>query len=148
VIERAVIISTGPALSVDVSDLKFPKAGHAIEETSPKSPTNGALHDVLEQSERQQILKALEQCNWVVAGLNGAAARLGMKRSNREFANSESHAALPNRAALHFHSVPFVSVFSFSCVPQNGHATANTAVPLWQWDLGSALSARHPITNQ
>src|SRR6266403_316868 len=29
VIERAVIISTGPALSVDVSDLKFTKAGHA-----------------------------------------------------------------------------------------------------------------------
>jgi len=82
VIERAVIISTGPVLSVDVSDLKFPEAGHVVEETtSPKSPTNGALHDVLEQSERQQILKALEQCNWVVAGLNGAAARLGMKRS-------------------------------------------------------------------
>jgi formate hydrogenlyase transcriptional activator len=82
VIERAVIISTGPALSVDVGDLKFPKAGYAVEETtSPKSPTNGGLHDVLEQSERQQILKALEQCNWVVAGLNGAAARLGMKRS-------------------------------------------------------------------
>jgi formate hydrogenlyase transcriptional activator len=82
VIERAVIISTGPALSVDISDLKFPKAGHAVEETtSPKSPTNGALHDVLERSERQHILKALQQCNWVVAGLNGAAAHLGMKRS-------------------------------------------------------------------
>ena len=82
VIERAVIISTGPALSVDVSDLKFPKTGHAVEEaTSLKSPTNGGLHDVLEQSERQQILKALDQCNWVVAGVNGAAARLGMKRS-------------------------------------------------------------------
>jgi formate hydrogenlyase transcriptional activator len=49
--------------------------------TSPKSRTNGGLHDVLEQSERQQILKALEQCNWVVAGPNGAAAHLGMKRS-------------------------------------------------------------------
>jgi formate hydrogenlyase transcriptional activator len=82
VIERAVIISTGPALSVDVSDLKFPKTGHAVEETtSPKWPTNGGLHDVLEQSERQHILKALDQCNWVVAGVNGAAARLGMKRS-------------------------------------------------------------------
>jgi formate hydrogenlyase transcriptional activator len=82
VIERAVIISTGPTLSVDVSDLKFPKASHAIEETtSLKSPTTGGLHDVLEQSERQQILRALEQCNWVVAGLNGAAALLGMKRS-------------------------------------------------------------------
>jgi formate hydrogenlyase transcriptional activator len=82
VIERAVIVSTGSALTVDVADLKFPKAGHVIEKaTSPKSPTSGALHDVLEQSERQQILKALEQCNWVVAGLNGAAAHLGMKRS-------------------------------------------------------------------
>jgi len=27
VIERAVIVSTGPGLSIDVSDLKFPKAG-------------------------------------------------------------------------------------------------------------------------
>ena len=82
VIERAVIVSTGSALTVDVADLKFPKAGHVVENaTSPKSPTNGTLHDVLEQSERQQILKALEQCDWVVAGLNGAAAHLGMKRS-------------------------------------------------------------------
>ena len=82
VIERAVIISTGPALSVDVADLKFPKAGHAVEKTAvSKSPANGALHDVLKQSERQQILEALEQCNWVVAGPKGAAAQLGMKRS-------------------------------------------------------------------
>ena len=42
---------------------------------------NTALHEVLEQSERQQILKALQECNWVVAGPQGAAARLGMKRS-------------------------------------------------------------------
>jgi formate hydrogenlyase transcriptional activator len=82
VIERAVIVSTGPVLSVDVSDLKFTKAGHAVEETtSPKSATNGGLDDVLQQSERQQILKALEQCNWVVAGPKGAAAYLRMKRS-------------------------------------------------------------------
>src|SRR3989441_1000001 len=82
VIERAVIISTGPALSVDVADLKFSKAGHVVERTdSPKSPTNGALHNVLEETERQQILKALKQSHWVVAGPNGAAAHLGMERS-------------------------------------------------------------------
>jgi formate hydrogenlyase transcriptional activator len=52
-----------------------------VEKTaSPKSP-NGGLHDILEQSERQQILKALELCNWVVAGPKGAAAHLGTKRS-------------------------------------------------------------------
>jgi len=79
VIERAVIISTGPALNVDVADLKFPKAGPAVERTI--SPANGALHSVLEETERQQILKALKQSHWVVAGRNGAAALLGMNRS-------------------------------------------------------------------
>jgi len=36
---------------------------------------------VLEDVERKQILAALQQSNWVVAGPNGAAARLGLKRS-------------------------------------------------------------------
>lgn len=81
VIERAVIISTGPVLSVDVTDLKFPKAGISVEQvTSPKS-TNGALRALLQETERQQILKALKECNWVVAGPHGAAAHLAMKRS-------------------------------------------------------------------
>jgi transcriptional regulator with GAF, ATPase, and Fis domain len=82
VIERAVIISTGTLLELDVADLKFPKATRP--EAGPataKSPTNGALHDVLQETERQQILEALKECNWVVAGPHGAAARLGMKRS-------------------------------------------------------------------
>jgi formate hydrogenlyase transcriptional activator len=81
VIERAVIISTGPALSVDVADLKFPKAGPAVEKLASLKSTNGALRNVLEETERQQILKALKQSNWIVAGPNGAAAHLGMKRS-------------------------------------------------------------------
>jgi formate hydrogenlyase transcriptional activator len=81
VIERAVIISTGPSLRMDVSDLKSPKAGLPVEKPAPPKPTNGALSDVLEEMERQQILKALKQSNWVVAGPRGAAAHLGMKRS-------------------------------------------------------------------
>jgi formate hydrogenlyase transcriptional activator len=82
VIERAVIISAGPGLSVDVADLKFPKTSHPEERAfTAKSETNGALHNVLQETERQQILQALKQSNWVVAGPNGAAARLGMNRS-------------------------------------------------------------------
>jgi formate hydrogenlyase transcriptional activator len=81
VIERAVIISAGPALSIDVSDLKFPKAGPPAEKPASPKPANGALHSLLEETERQQILKALKESNWVVAGPNGAAAHLGMKRS-------------------------------------------------------------------
>src|SRR5260370_757429 len=84
VIERVVIISPGPVLSVDVSDLKFPKAGLPVEKTASPKSTNGALHDVLEEMERQQILKALKECNWVVARPNGAAALLAMKRSTRQ----------------------------------------------------------------
>ena len=82
VIERAVIISTGPALSVDVADLKFHNTSHPeARAVATKSETNGALHNVLQETERQQILQALKQCDWVVAGPNGAAARLGMNRS-------------------------------------------------------------------
>jgi len=82
VVERAVIISTGPVLSVDVSDLKFPKVSHAEEMVAAPNPaTNGALHHLLEETERQQVHQALKQCNWVVAGPNGAAALLGVNRS-------------------------------------------------------------------
>jgi len=81
VVERAVIISTGPVLSVDVSDLRFPKDSRTVEQSASPKPTNGALHNVLEATERGHILEALQRCNWVVAGPSGAAARLGMKRS-------------------------------------------------------------------
>ena len=81
VIERAVIISTGPTLNIDVSDLKFSKADPPAEKRAASKSANGALHIVLEETERQQILKALKECNWVVAGPNGAATRLAMKRS-------------------------------------------------------------------
>jgi len=81
VVERAVIISTGPVLSVDVSDLRFPKDSRTVEQSASPKPTNGALHNVLEETERGHILEALQRCNWVVAGPSGAAARLGMKRS-------------------------------------------------------------------
>jgi formate hydrogenlyase transcriptional activator len=91
-IERAVIISTGPVLSLDVADLKLPPANSSpqkvlqekvFEEKAPasESKTNGALHDVLKETERQKILEALKRSNWVVAGPKGAAAQLGTKRS-------------------------------------------------------------------
>jgi formate hydrogenlyase transcriptional activator len=39
------------------------------------------MRKVLEEKEREQIFRALEQANWVISGDSGAAARLGMKRS-------------------------------------------------------------------
>ena len=93
-IERAVIISTGPVLGLDVADLKPPpasplqqKVSHAnaseerIAAPASDSKTNGALRDILQETERQKILEALKRSNWVVSGPKGAAAQLGTKRS-------------------------------------------------------------------
>ena len=93
-IERAVIISTGPVLSLDVADLKLAPASSSQQKAPQQkasqasaaaaasdSKTDGALRDVLHQTERQKILEALQRCNWVVAGPKGAAAQLGTKRS-------------------------------------------------------------------
>jgi formate hydrogenlyase transcriptional activator len=96
VIERAVIISTGPALNIDVSDLKFPKSSPPAEQSASPAPPNGALHYVLEETERQQILQALKESNWVVAGPNGAAAHLGMKRSTLQLRMHKLGIARPN----------------------------------------------------
>jgi formate hydrogenlyase transcriptional activator len=82
VIERAVILSTGPVLNLDFADLKLPSKGNAPQRAAASNAkTKGTLRDVLQETERQRIIETLKQCNWVVAGANGAAARLGMNRS-------------------------------------------------------------------
>jgi formate hydrogenlyase transcriptional activator len=93
VIERAVILTKGPVLNVPGDDLHVPNgaalspaaalAGQAGPASQPAS-SNGETRNmraVLDEAERKQILSVLEQTNWIVAGPNGAASRLGMKRS-------------------------------------------------------------------
>jgi formate hydrogenlyase transcriptional activator len=79
-----VILSSGPVLRVVLSDLKSNGASMPALENlkSPSRAENlGSMQRVLEETERKQILAALEESRWVVAGPNGAAALLGMKRS-------------------------------------------------------------------
>jgi formate hydrogenlyase transcriptional activator len=72
-------------------------------DTVPK-PVNGSnetLQGMLDETERTQILRALEEANGVVSGPNGAAARLGMKRSTLQVRMQKlgirvSRTALPN----------------------------------------------------
>jgi formate hydrogenlyase transcriptional activator len=66
-IERAVILSRGPTLHVPLPE----------ERLSGEVPSASTL----EAAEREHILRALQESNWVIAGPNGAAARLGMKRT-------------------------------------------------------------------
>jgi formate hydrogenlyase transcriptional activator len=93
VIERAVIVTTGSVLKVPGDDLRLPMSlplSGASSIPNGRAATNhranpdgdtGNMRAVLNDAERKQILAALEQTNWIVAGPEGAAARLGMKRS-------------------------------------------------------------------
>jgi formate hydrogenlyase transcriptional activator len=77
VIERAVILTPGSVLNVAVGELTNRSAPSPV--ASPRTRTD--MQAVLEETERQHIIQALEDANWVIAGPNGAAARLEMKRS-------------------------------------------------------------------
>jgi formate hydrogenlyase transcriptional activator len=90
VIERAVILSRGPVLHIPLTDLKSRTAGGG--------DTNGCV--TLEDVERRHILSILEQTNWVFAGPNGAAARLGIKRPTLQFRMQKLGITRPQRSAL------------------------------------------------
>jgi len=81
VIERAVIVSTGPVLKVSLDDLRNRVPSAEASNGGSESKDAGKMRGVLEDAERKQILAALTQAHWVVAGPKGAAALLGMKRS-------------------------------------------------------------------
>jgi len=67
-IERAVILTHGSALEVPVSELR--RAGAAF----PTASAHGS-------SEHDEILRVLKETNGRVAGPNGAATRMGIKRT-------------------------------------------------------------------
>jgi PAS domain S-box-containing protein len=70
IIERAVILSTGPTLQMDVSFI------------SPRQPAPGPEElQTLEVVERSHIMRALAACNWRIEGPQGAAKRLGLHPS-------------------------------------------------------------------
>jgi formate hydrogenlyase transcriptional activator len=74
-IERAVILSPGPVLRVPLQDLPA-RSVAGVDKVRPQT---------LHQAERAHILEALKETKWVIAGPNGAAARLGMNRSTVQF---------------------------------------------------------------
>jgi formate hydrogenlyase transcriptional activator len=71
-IERAVILSPHTTLRAPTSELE---PSHAPKQSE-------IILTGLAQVERDHILRALEASNWVIAGANGAAVRLGMKRTS------------------------------------------------------------------
>ena len=68
-IERAVILSPGLILQAPLAELKTPA----------KEPASQTM--TLVEAEREHIVQALRETKGMVGGPNGAAARLGMKRT-------------------------------------------------------------------
>jgi transcriptional regulator with GAF, ATPase, and Fis domain len=67
--ERAVLLSKGPALSIPLAELEVRDA-----------PVSGD-DATLESTEREHILKVLREAKGKISGQTGAAERLGLKRT-------------------------------------------------------------------
>jgi formate hydrogenlyase transcriptional activator len=77
-IERAVILSPDSVLRAPVAELS---SLHTPPYSSQKQQQPPPVK-MLEQMEREEIIRALDHSNWIVGGPNGAAARLGLKRTS------------------------------------------------------------------
>lgn len=84
-IERAVILSPHLILRAPILELE------------PLNPNNDSRLplSVLAQVERDHIIRALEVSNWVIGGRNGAAERLGMKRTSLHYKIRKHHITAP-----------------------------------------------------
>jgi formate hydrogenlyase transcriptional activator len=93
-IERAVLLSRGKELRVPLAELKEfappptfapPPVTESIRPApaspSPFNPPASASLSTLDEAQRQHILQVLRQTRWRIAGPNGAAAILGVKRT-------------------------------------------------------------------
>jgi formate hydrogenlyase transcriptional activator len=65
-VERAVILTQGTTLRISLSDL------HAEASNSPET---------IDRIQRSYLLRVLRECGGIIAGPNGAAAKLGLKRT-------------------------------------------------------------------
>jgi PAS domain S-box-containing protein len=85
VIERAMIVTQGSALQVELSYLTCavaaPPARSGMKEAQALAPADGLT---LEETERRHILAVLQTTGWRVSGKNGAATILGLKPTTLE----------------------------------------------------------------
>jgi len=91
-IERGVILSQGAELQIPLAELR----GRL------KLPATVAAHAAsdgmatLEHAEREHIIRALREAEWIVGGPKGAAIRLGMKRTTLQSRIKKLGIARPN----------------------------------------------------
>jgi formate hydrogenlyase transcriptional activator len=73
-IERSVILSEGPRLNAPLGELR--------EISAPAPPDRGTT---LREKEREHIVEILRQTRGVLSGPEGAAMRLGLKRTTLQY---------------------------------------------------------------
>lgn len=84
VIERAVILTRGNTLNIQLHELNIPKHSRlktALETPSSLEKRMQTAAPESDDEERERIIAALKATNGVVAGARGAATRLGLKRT-------------------------------------------------------------------
>jgi len=79
-IERSVILTEGTSLRVPIGEL-FPPTDSPPGQQRASRTVAAPAYATLEELEREYIVQMLRQSGGVIAGSNGAAARLGMKRT-------------------------------------------------------------------
>lgn len=74
VIERAVLLTRGTVLNLELPELRYPVPSMALPLPSAEPVQAG-------EDDRERIIRVLKETNGVVAGPRGAAQRLGIKRT-------------------------------------------------------------------
>src|SRR6266478_3530605 len=87
IVERAVILSPGTSLQVPLGELQ-PTAAQANEPT--------AAATTLADAQKEHILGVLRETGWVVGGQEGAASRLGLRRSTLQWKMKKLGVLRPN----------------------------------------------------
>jgi formate hydrogenlyase transcriptional activator len=91
-VERSVILSHGAELQIPLAELRGRLNLPAT--VSPNASSAGIA--TLEHAEREHIIRALREAEWIVGGPKGAANRLGMKRTTLQSRIKKLGIARPN----------------------------------------------------
>jgi formate hydrogenlyase transcriptional activator len=82
VIERSVILSSGPTLKLPIADLQSrPMPASTNNVSQPHSARRRPVRSILAEVDRNQIIRALKETGGRIGGPSGAAASLGLKRT-------------------------------------------------------------------
>lgn len=85
VIERAIILSKGTRLRLDLAMPELASSGAEVIQEQRTENAEVLDEEAFRALEKANLLRALERCEWKVSGASGAAALLGIKPSTLSY---------------------------------------------------------------